>query len=1178
MITLLDLRGLVIQSLHSGSDGEDRKTSEGAKLNSVEHCLSNFTTNFLLPATEYSRLGDIIAVSDAGNTYRRDLFPAYKANRKSTDEELTGRVNECIEAVCALLKGFGITIAYVAGFEADDVLAYLVEHLKGRKMLHTVDQDLIQLSSHNCSIHIRFIEVSTYKVYNTAKPKKLLMDVLPRHLALYKSIVGDTSDNYVGVKGLGPAKFVHLAETFGLDGLDELIATVSTNNYNGMLSEAIAQTNDPVLRALFDNKEQWHLSWTLANLAPELIETRMNNKFNRITWVNRLPSKEKVCDLLHSTGCDYLLDSVEHLLPTKELITALNPVDLVDLQKKIKDSPFVSLDWETADTLKHAPFVAASRGREFVDMLSSSITGAGLTYGDNLQYTKYFSFAHADTDNLPLSYLGQILDCIPKEKPVVIQNALFELTVLKNTLKRTIATVHDTKVMASYVNENLSAGLKESSKTYLNYDQIKYRDVIEKGKTMADYSAEHIFQYGADDPLVTAHLYNHYRRILEIEGTWEFCAANEFGILDTLSDGFIAGVSVDWVELDRQAREDREMYAEAISGLRKAIRDNQTAESIESGVRRLLVEHTPRVLAAAKASADKRGTEVKESLHEELENKLRHAVTYQEPQEVVTPATPEMVLKVVRPILEQLGLPALAAIESLPAYINLVRQEIDSSAIENKQKSLFLETLSEALPHNKSSIKAAGKGRNHPKYLAFKEECLKYMHSTILYTGTELNLDSPVQMNTLLYGILDLPIRIRQAELSKTGKALGLTETASQANYDAVVTALSEDCKEGGWKHTALTNLLTARKCLTRLNMFYDTYPNWKHPIDGLIHPQISSCGTETRRPSGSSPNPLQWPKRGEGVKFRRCIIPNQSLGHDLIVSIDWSQQELRVAAALSNDEALLDCYIGKDVEHVLSEDTKKLLGEVQLQRFLKSDTKDVHNQTATNILGMTYDQVVAGLESQDKELATRVKAARTAAKPVNFGSTYGIGPKKLAIQLICSYDEAKGFLEAKKELYEGFEQWKKKVEDTAKFKGYVTTALGNRRHVFEGVLDKDEGMRSATIRQAINYLIQGVCADNLKRTLTEIRNQKIFERTGAVLIAPIYDELAMSVNSRHAAELIMSIHKIMTRDIPTMPVPMLAEPSLGVNFGDQIEIGRFPTHEKIQYAISKAFEVAKAA
>ena len=142
---------------------------------------------------------------------------------------------------------------------------------------------------------------------------------------------------------------------------------------------------------------------------------------------------------------------------------------------------------------------------------------------------------------------------------------------------------------------------------------------------------------------------------------------------------------------------------------------------------------------------------------------------------------------------------------------------------------------------------------------------------------------------------------------------------------------------------------------------------------------------------------------------------------------------------------------------------------------------------------------------------------------------------------------------------------------DEARAKGCVATAFGNRRHVHDQILHKDDGMRGHVERQVVNYLIQGVCADNLKRTLTEIRKQGLFKKHNATLIAPIYDELAFSCHHSQAADLILAVHKIMTRDIPGMAVPMLAEPSLGVNFGDQIEIGPFPTKELVENAVDEA-------
>ena len=755
--------------------------------------------------------------------------------------------------------------------------------------------------------------------------------------------------------------------------------------------------------------------------------------------------------------------------------------------------------------------------------------------------------------------------------------------------------------MASYVDENSPNGLKESSKHHLNYNQIRYKDVIEDGKTMSDYSAEHVFQYGADDPLVTAHLYDHYKMIMQLEGTFDFFVEHENTPIEILSDGFLAGVSMDWDELDRQAAEDRATFDTSILNLRRLIQENQDGETFRSGVERLVKEGEEEVRAKATAKYYKsiEGQNLDEMTasvgqdHETDEAMAKFRATVEElvKYEPYVTKLKEKTFALtptdVNSVLKKLGIPLLTAevlegIGFTGKVADFLKNQQAVAAWAEPYKKLsreafnFLDMLVPAIEYNdtaKTKI-SQGKGRAHAIYKEFAEYGKSFVEDSYVSTGSELNLNSPVQMKALLYGMLDLPIRMRGFEVSKTREEWGLTTPTAQANEDAFITALAEDCAEHPWKKEALESLMMARKCLTRLSMFYDTYPKWKHPVDGMIHPQINSCGTETRRPSGSSPNPLQWPKRGDGVKFRRCVLPNAKLGHDLIVSIDWSQQELRIAGALSMDEAFLDCYIGKDVEHVISDEIKEQLGEKLMAKFLETGTKDIHTQTATGLLKWAYEEVVAALEGDDKELAKKAKNARVTAKPINFGGTYGIGSGKLARQLICTTDEAKQFLKDKKELYHGFETWREKVIELVDKQGYVTTALGNRRHVHTDVLSSDEKLRGGIHRQVVNYLIQGLAADNLKKTLSEIYAQQILPRTGAVLIAPIYDEVVFSVHHTHAVDLIMSVHAIMVRDIPGLPVPMLAEPSLGVNFGDQIEIGRFPTAKSIETAIWQAFSL----
>lgn len=220
-----------------------------------------------------------------------------------------------------------------------------------------------------------------------------------------------------------------------------------------------------------------------------------------------------------------------------------------------------------------------------------------------------------------------------------------------------------------------------------------------------------------------------------------------------------------------------------------------------------------------------------------------------------------------------------------------------------------------------------------------------------------------------------------------------------------------------------------AKNANTRIKLFYTNLPKWKHPIDGLIHPQFNSTGTETRRPSGSAPNLLQLSKKGEGLKVRSCFLPNKKLGHDLIISCDWAAQELRVIAALSRDATMTSCYIGNTL-------------------------LDVHSITAAQIMDLPYAEFIKGLKSPDDKVAKKFKDARAAAKATNFGSAYGIGSEKLARQLLCNPEKAKIFLTAKKNAYPGVENWKKIIKNDLKNNGYVKTLLGSRKHVFSKLQD----------------------------------------------------------------------------------------------------------------------------
>ena len=1202
---IFDLRGLILRSYHSGTDPDARTSALGASLNTPGFTVDNFLDRHLLPILAEQRLNRVICVRDAGNEYRKRLYPDYKKHRKEADEELVLALAEAQRAVEGLLLRMGLPFVQVAGVEADDVLAYLCQKLPGAKRVHTRDNDLVQLANDDTLVLVAGVAKEEWAVKDLENP------VPARHVALYKSLCGDSSDGYSGVKGFGPKAYQGLLEEFGEEGLDDLVEIAKGKRYADWLWPVAKQTGNKALGKLYAQREEWTLGWKLANLAPWLVGSKAGKKFRRLEWAKRLPDRRKVLDTLERVGCADRAEDLEPYLPRQEILSkhrmqltankaaeiapggflakALESGDVLGyMAAQFAKSPFVSLDWETTDKLQWGPFkrLTKSTKGEFVDTLSSEITGAGFTFGANLEHTIYLPFDHLDPDgvsNLPRDFLLEVLKRIPEDKPIALHNGQFELNILKNTLGYELPNCHDTMVMASHVDENNSKGLKDLSLRWLGYKQAHYADVVEKGKTMSDYTVEHCFSYGADDPLATAHLYDLFKVITQIEGSWAPLVRDyEFPAIYELSDAFLDGVSIDVDLMRKQGAEDKDTLDTSLALIRAHIKANQTEESIRSGAARLHAEFWPLRQAKLRVKGHEDFEEEKAAYLDLWTKRVRYEdYTKIEKTFEFSPTALQ-----IDKVLTAYGLPTLHSFRPgkklsqvsaalLTEYLTFTEAKADD------RHRAFLDLLAGA-------HRWFVKDRTEPAYRAFEQACLDAILSGMAEAdryemrGFEMNLDSPPQMQALLYGMLDLPVRMRAFEFTDTQIALGFRddthEKPPQTNKDAVAYAIAEDAPEGSWKRECLEALEKAARCATRLKMFYGAYPDWVHPRDGNIHPQINVVGTETRRPSGSAPNALQWPKRGEGKKFRYCILPDRNKGHNLVGSLDFAQQELRIGAGLSRDVALLDCYFGYDVVSAVSAEVRSLLGERLYQQLILTPTKDVHTQTAAGILRLPYDTVEAVLKDKSNPLYAKAGDTRTKAKPVNFGSAYGIGAAKLLRQIKEPKEVAQKFLDDKKAQYHGFERWREAVIAEAHAKGEVRTLLGGVRHVHDQIEDPDRGVQSSVERQIVNALIQGLAGNILKRTLAEVSRRKLFRQLDTSLIAPPYDEMAISYNDRVAVPLNLELHEIMTRDIPGLPVPMLVEVSLGPNFGHQIELknGAFPTKETILEAVEEALNYGK--
>jgi DNA polymerase I-like protein with 3'-5' exonuclease and polymerase domains/5'-3' exonuclease len=1175
---LLDIRGLALRSLHSGTDAEgDRDSLTGKVVNTPGHALSNLVTDYLLPILRDFRIGQIVAVWDGGNFYRESLYKDYKAARKAREQspELKFAIDETIKSAKLMLKYLGIVQVQVDTVEADDVIAWMAQKLPA-SVIYTVDRDLCQLGAPNVLINVGHEFVDYFKDKDVQVPFN--------RVALYKSLVGDGSDGYKGVKGFGPAKWLKLVEEYGDDGLQELEDMHTRKGFNQLKELA---ESEPLLAMIHNDLPNWVMCWDLAQLHPELVNRKQEEKgkarFLTPKCAKSAPNAQRLGALLDSVSSPELRETLAAFMPHPPFILDASCLEdeegtLEQARQLFSESPFVAIDWETSAPINDA-FREAARGREVVDMLSSTITGAGFTFGKNLEHTFYATFDHKGNHNLPASFLPKLIACIPEGIPLVIQNLYFEQIIYKSQFGLDLPEAHDTKVMAAHVDEQESNGLKDLSLRLLGYKQLHYGDVIAKDTAMRDYSAEHVLKYGADDPLVTSHLYDLLKLQMLLEGTWEFVKANEFPPIRMLADAYLAGVNVDWEELERIRIEDQAIFDMNMARLRRLLKENQTPEFLQEGIENLL-EIEREILDAQYLAQVNAGEITAEERTEKLSTdiatlrlKVQDRVEYRDLSLVEKDITFSLTAVQFNKIAEHLGLPSLAK------DTNTEWRAWLKEAMATEHTGAAYEIL--------DCVKQGIKDIHHKRWLV-EPEAKRFMRVcqelTVELTpddkrykqvGSELSLSSPLQMRALLYGMLCLPLKIRNFEASEEREELGL-EGSAQANEDAILTAMAEDAPAGTWKREALECLLAAKKADTRRKNFYKAYPLWRHPKSGLVHPQLNSCGTETRRMSGSSPNLMQMPKRGEGIKFRNCVIPLK--GHDLIGSIDWAGEELRVGAGLSRDVEMLSCYIDASVLKTLPKWMLDMLGPEMIARFEKSELRDIHSLTASGMARMTYEDFEAARHDKTHPRYDELKAVRGSAKSVNFLSQYGGGPTKLARKLICDPEIAKEYLSAKKRLYSGYEGWRKDSIELLHRQGYLQTLYGSRRHVFSKLLTNDEGMKGYLERSALNSLIQGVCADYLKVVLTQLHHRKVFERHQAQFLAPIHDELVFSCHSSQAPSLIMEIHTIMTQGIPGLPCPLWAEPSLGPSFGEQIEIGPHPTPDLINRAIAEALNLQEVA
>ena len=1094
MRLIVDTSSLLWRAILVGKDEEFGKSveHEGKQtyVNGWQYGLDNAINSLVFTLKELDLVpSDTIFVTEGKDSLarRKSFLPTYKSGRTSRCPEQYEVFNTCKEQLLQTFRDLGSQVAWCDGCEADDVIAYLAKNLQGDIAILTEDGDLSALINERVSLW-RKSERLTECPYGPFDPK---------FVTLYKAMVGDTSDAIPGAKGFGPKAWLDLLVNYNASGLAAIEGMIQRKTLHE-LEEDVADFKP--FRKVVDGADLVYASYNVAKLRPE--------------WVNTLRQPLQWQAGMVKPCTDSRLRSWGQQV---RLVTAgTYPQALEFFKQQVKNSPIVALDIETSTPEESDEWLERREKQDSVDVFGSELTGMGLTFGRNNNFTYYLPCDHANTGNLSTNEIRAMVEAIPQGTPIIIQNFSFEGPICwglwgqdwkDNGFHGFLPNVIDTKILANYVDENVSSGLKQGSKLYLDYEQASYMEVTQ-GRKMRELSGEEVLSYGTDDTICTAALYNHFKLRTEIEGTWNLINEIEIKPAYLTAYAFTQGTKFSLQRMGELERADARAYDEAWSKVRQFLMDvgweGTKTPSYEGDLTPAQIKEIVQII-----------------LGQELKTMVR---------------TPSKLAKLVE-VMDHDDAPLLAH------WLT----HGDLKQINDRVKHLFTGEPAFDL--------------NSPKQVKHLLYDVLDLPVRLVNSCTQLEREKKPQLAQAVQQFKRIA-NGSKTEAPLTAEQKDLIKTKARSDDTAMEFALKFD----GSDIEILHALQTMKSCDTKAKMFYRPYRNMCHWKDGRIHAQINQCATVTRRWSSSSPNLQQLPKT-KGVVFRECYVPHKK--DAVICSVDFSGQELRLQAGLSGDIEMLGCYVGdnlRDIHSITASGAMKVVWD--------KETYDRAMASLGNALPATdYDTFLALLKSEDKEVTTQAKALRNLAKGVNFGSAYGCEAPKLQELLVTDLVTATKMLDAKLAKFSGYESWKEKVERDTLKTGYAATKLGGRRHLREAILSDDKWRQQSAARQASNFEIQSAGAELAKKAMSRIWDSGIFFKLDARFIAVIHDEVVWSVHRDDAYESIKVVWEAVSQPYtPDFPVPFIGSISLGPNFGQQYEAGEKPDANVIAGILDKCF------
>ncbi len=350
--------------------------------------------------------------------------------------------------------------------------------------------------------------------------------------------------------------------------------------------------------------------------------------------------------------------------------------------------------------------------------------------------------------------------------------------------------------------------------------------------------------------------------------------------------------------------------------------------------------------------------------------------------------------------------------------------------------------------------------------------------------GEVFNIDSPKQLGTILFEKLKITDQVKK------------TKTGQYATGEDILSKFVHD-------HPVVGKILDYRELRKLKSTYVDALPELINKHTGRVHTNYMQTVAATGRLSSNNPNLQNIPIRtSRGKEIRKAFVPRNE--EYTLLSADYSQVELRIIAALSNDENMCEAFL---------------------------QGADIHAATASKVFGVPLDQV-------DKSM-------RSKAKAVNFGIIYGQGAFGLAQNLGIPRGEAKEIIDSYFKQFNRLKAYQQENIENARKTGFVETILGRRRYLAD-INSANAVVRGFAERNAINAPIQGSAADIIKVAMIRIQEDLRKMKLRSKMILQVHDELVFDVHKEELDSIQPVIAERMTTAVK-MRVPL----EIDMNHGD---------------------------